>query len=99
MQFIIPTDHPCLPGHFPGRPIVPGVVMLDRIIDAVETSHGAVAGLRLPQVKFLKPLFPGEQAEVELQGQSPRWRFKVLRGADLLASGELVADASEAPAA
>ena len=47
--------------------------------------------LRLPQVKFLKPLLPGQLASVELQGQAPRWRFRVLRGDDLLASGEIVA--------
>lgn len=27
----IPADHPCLPGHFPGRPIVPAVVILDEV--------------------------------------------------------------------
>ncbi len=27
----IPADHPSLPGHFPGRPIVPAVVILDEV--------------------------------------------------------------------
>jgi 3-hydroxymyristoyl/3-hydroxydecanoyl-(acyl carrier protein) dehydratase len=92
MQFIIPADHPSLPGHFPGRPIVPGVVLLDRVIEAVESSSGPLPPLRLPQVKFLMPLLPGQTATVELSGQSPRWRFRVLREADLLASGEIVAE-------
>ena len=93
MQFIIPVDHPSLPGHFPGRPIVPGVVLLDRVIDAIEAGHGPLPPLRLPQVKFLKPLLPGQQALVELQGGTPRWRFRVLHGEELLASGEIVAEA------
>jgi 3-hydroxymyristoyl/3-hydroxydecanoyl-(acyl carrier protein) dehydratase len=92
MQFIIPADHPSLPGHFPGRPIVPGVVLLDRVIEAVESSSGPLPPLRLPQVKFLMPLLPGQTATVELSGQAPRWRFRVLREADLLASGEIVAE-------
>ena len=91
MQFIIPADHPSLAGHFPERPIVPGVVLLDRVIDAIEAVHGALPPLRLPQVKFLKPLLPGQAASIQLQGQAPRWRFRVLRGDDLLASGEIVA--------
>ena len=91
MQFIIPADHPSLAGHFPGRPIVPGVVLLDRVIDAIAMAHGELPPLRLPQVKFLQPLLPDQSAAVELQGQSPRWRFRVLRGDDLLASGEIVA--------
>ncbi len=101
MQFIIPADHPSLPGHFPGNPIVPGVVLLDRVMDAIEAGHGALPALRMPQVKFLKPLLPGEPAAVHLQGTAPRWRFQVLRGGELLASGELVAigPAAEGPAA
>lgn len=100
-SFVIPSDHPSLPGHFPGRPLVPGVVLLDRVLDAVDTAHaaaglGALPGpLRLPQVKFLQPLLPGEPARVELErieASAPRWRFRVLRGVDLLASGEVVVD-------
>lgn len=36
MDFVVPHDHPCLPGHFPGRPVVPGVVVLDHVLQAVE---------------------------------------------------------------
>ena len=91
MQFSIPHDHPSLPGHFPGRPIVPGVVLLERVLEAIEATHGPLGGLRLPQVKFLQPLLPGEQAQVELAGGAPRWQFRVLCDATLLASGEIVA--------
>ena len=94
MPFMIPADHPSLPGHVPGRPLVPGVVVLDRVLEAIESHDGTLpAGLRLPQVKFLQPLLPGEAARVEIDGVAPRWRFRVLRGDVLLASGEVVADA------
>lgn len=89
MQFSIPTDHASLPGHFPGRPIVPGVVLLDRVLDAIEATHGPLGPLRLPQVKFVQPLLPGEPAEVMISGAAPRWRFRVLRGDVLLGSGEV----------
>ena len=92
MQFIIPADHPSLPGHFPGRPIVPGVVLLDRVIEAIEAGHGPLPPLRLPQVKVLKPLLPGQSASVELLGEAPRWRFRVLREHEVLASGEIVVE-------
>lgn len=98
ISFVIPADHPCLPGHFPGRPLVPGVVLLDRVLDAVQAAYPQPpsAAWRLPQVKFLQPLRPGERAAVDLQplasvADAPRWRFRILRGAEVLASGEIVA--------
>ncbi|MGV8940749.1 MAG: hypothetical protein ACOH1P_04315 [Lysobacter sp.] len=101
-SFVIPVDHPCLPGHFPGRPLVPGVVMLDRVLDAVGAAYPqpATATWRLPQVKFLQPLRPGETATVELlpvasPQDAARWRFRVLRGADVLASGEITAGSAQ----
>lgn len=96
MSFRIGADHPCLPGHFPGRPVVPGVVLLDQVVAAIEAAHGPLPALRLPQVKFARPLLPGEAARVELEprgdASAPRWRFRVVRedGA-LLASGEAAA--------
>jgi 3-hydroxyacyl-[acyl-carrier-protein] dehydratase len=58
---IIRADHPTLPGHFPGAPLVPGVVILDEVIAAlIDWRQGwELTGVRL--VKFLAPL-PPEQA-------------------------------------
>ena len=96
MHFTVPVDHPALPGHFPGQPVVPGVVVLDRVIEAIEAGHGPLPPLRLPQVKFLHPLLPGQAAQVCLEGEAPRWRFRVLRGDTVLASGEVVVAAMAA---
>lgn len=85
----IDAGHPCLPGHFPGRPIVPGVVLLERVIEAIEATHGPLPPLALPLVKFVQPLLPGEDACIVVEGEAPRWRFRVLRGEALLASGEV----------
>lgn len=90
MDFVVDHAHPALPGHFPGNPIVPGVVLLEHVVEAIEAAHGPLQSLRLPQVKFLQPLLPGEAARVELDGAAPRWRFRVLRGGAVLASGEVV---------
>lgn len=93
-RFTVPHDHPCLPGHFPGRPIVPGVVVLDRVLAAIEAGYGGAPGaLGMPQVKFAQPLLPGEEARIEVEAlpdiAPPRWRFRVLRDDALLASGEV----------
>lgn len=97
VPFVIDPDHPSLPGHFPGRPVVPGVVLLDRVLALLELRHPKLAGvaLRLPQVKFLQPLLPGEEAAIDLQPPTmpglQRWRFRILRGEVVLASGDIAA--------
>lgn len=85
--FRIAPDHPALDGHFPGDPIVPGVVILEHALIALGLD--AHPGLQLPQVKFLQPLRPDEEARIETSGAAPRWRFRVVRGDVLLASGEV----------
>lgn len=90
MKFRIGADHPALPGHFPGRPIVPGVVILDRVQQAIARSDVAInAPLTLAQVKFLQPLLPSEDADIVLESTPRGWKFRVLRGDALIASGDL----------
>ncbi len=55
---LIAADHPCLAGHFPGNPIVPGVVLLDEVLRAFADWRPADRPVGIPQVKFLAPLRP-----------------------------------------
>lgn len=88
--FRIAADHPCLPGHFPSQPVVPGVVVLDEVLALARAQFGTRALLRMPQVKFAAPLLPEQDAMVEFEPRGERLRFRVLRGEDVIASGELV---------
>ena len=57
----VPADHPAFAGHFPGRPIVPGVVLLDRAILCAEKMLGTpVASWQVGNAKFLSPVLPEE---------------------------------------
>lgn len=92
LDFRVAADHPSLPGHFPSRPVVPGVVLLERVMEAIEAAGGAELGaLRMPQIKFLRPLLPEQTARIEVQAQDRRWRFRIVRGDETIASGEVAA--------
>lgn len=86
------ADHPSLAGHFPGRPVVPGVVIVDEVAARARRLLGCGNGpRRMPQVKFIAPLLPDEDARILLEADAAalRVRFRVLRGEQLLATGEL----------
>ncbi|HSH86804.1 MAG TPA: hypothetical protein VK958_06065 [Methylophilus sp.] len=65
---IIPIDHPAFAGHFPGTPIVPGVVLLDEVLYALRRDIGlTVTDWQISSVKFLSPLTPGESVSLEYE--------------------------------
>lgn len=86
----IARSHPSLAGHFPGDPVVPGVVVLERVAAAWKASRGAQVDSL--DAKFSVPLRPDENATIELQGDGVRARFVVLRAdGQTVARGTLVA--------
>lgn len=82
----IASAHPALPGHFPGNPIVPGVVLLDRIAAAIENSGERLA--RIGVVKFLTPLKPDEHATLAIARDGTRVSFRIDRDGTPILRGE-----------
>jgi 3-hydroxyacyl-[acyl-carrier-protein] dehydratase len=79
-EFIVPANHPSLPGHFPGQPIVPAVVLLDAVLATIRAGR-ACALQSIPVAKFLQPVLPDERIELRIQfsamdGAQSRVSFK-----------------------
>jgi len=87
--FVVAESHPALPGHFPGRPVVPGVVLLDRVAALIERAWAArVCGLT--QAKFLRPLLPGQVAQIHIDDDgSASVRFRIEHAHAVIASGSI----------
>jgi 3-hydroxymyristoyl/3-hydroxydecanoyl-(acyl carrier protein) dehydratase len=57
----IAADHPAYAGHFPGTPVLPGVVLLDATLGALEKAGKGPAGhWEVSSAKFQSPVRPGE---------------------------------------
>lgn len=88
LQLSVAADHPCIPGHFPGDPIVPGVVLLDRIRTLLESGSPERRIIGLRYAKFHSPLRPGNSCEVRLtHAESDSVRFECMQGNTRIASG------------
>jgi 3-hydroxyacyl-[acyl-carrier-protein] dehydratase len=94
LSLSIAQDHPSLPGHFPGQPIVPGVVLLDEVILAAERQSAfaeffGTSPFEIPACKFLAPVLPGAHLTLMLahDNTGKSLTFKLLQADQLVASG------------
>ncbi len=63
----IPHDHPAFEGHFPGLPILPGVVLLAEVLAGIEEQLGGpLDNVLIKVAKFHATVGPGARLEVEL---------------------------------
>ncbi|NLZ11245.1 hypothetical protein [Neopusillimonas aromaticivorans] len=90
--FIVPADHRCLQGHFPGNPVVPGVLLLSEVLTGLGANIKAKP-ITIKSARFTAQLLPNEQARVsyKIKDKSIRYEVTVLRDATTvaIASGSL----------
>jgi len=86
----VPRDGPLFEGHFPGRPLLPGIAELVLVAQALSPEGDAGDVSAIPFVRFRGLVLPGDLLEVEA---TPRdqdsLRFEARRAGEIVANGAL----------
>lgn len=96
----VTIDEPFFQGHFPGRPIMPGVLMVEAMAQvggvlvrlSTGTDDNLVYFMSIEKAKFRKPVLPGDQLRFEVEAVQSRgkaWKFK----GRTLVEGKIVCEA------
>jgi 3-hydroxymyristoyl/3-hydroxydecanoyl-(acyl carrier protein) dehydratase len=82
------ADHPAYAGHFPGHPVLPGVVLLDSALLVLARHLGRTEGIgQIKSAKFLSPVLPGEELDLIFEvSASGDLRFEIRAGERAVAS-------------
>ena len=88
----VPDDHPAFAGHFPGAPILPGVVILDVALNVIAEAHQLMLDqCEIGSVKFLNRVRGGDMLAFHHQRlASGTIQFEVCLSDTLVASGTLL---------
>ncbi|MFH2218798.1 MAG: 3-hydroxyacyl-ACP dehydratase FabZ [Pseudomonadota bacterium] len=98
----VTINEPFFQGHFPGAPIMPGVLIIEAmaqagVVLAAESMAGEKRGglaffMGMDKVKFRKPVVPGDQLILELKTLRKRGKVFKMSGTARV-DGRLVAEA------
>lgn len=97
----VTANEPFFPGHFPGQPIMPGVLIIEAMaqtggilmLNSVEDpAEKLVFFMGIDKAKFRKPVVPGDQLILEAELLSKRNRFVVIK-ANAKVGNKIVAEA------
>ncbi len=97
VDIVIRTDHPAFAGHFPGMPIIPGVVLLDEALWAISSRTGIdLDAITVTSIKFKSFVRPGQPLTLRYEPMPRgRYRFELMCAQRRVANGMIAAAAPD----
>ncbi|WP_157931339.1 3-hydroxyacyl-ACP dehydratase FabZ family protein [Mycobacteroides abscessus] len=84
-----------LEGHYPGFPILPGVLLIDAVRQVAESAQGTRLRLcGIERARFVRPLLPGDEVELTVSVSSRTDRLIRALAKGVRADGEAAAELS-----
>ncbi len=85
----ISAEHPAYEGHFPGNPVLPGVILIDATLHAIANLIGVPLNqCCLTSIKFLNVVRPGQALTLQFQHEPPStFRFAIVAHGQTAAKG------------
>jgi 3-hydroxymyristoyl/3-hydroxydecanoyl-(acyl carrier protein) dehydratase len=69
-NILIPADHPCFEGHFPGHPVFPAVAQIDLVLDYLQKKWDRDLTIQeIRKAKFPAPILPDTVLHMSLKIQ------------------------------
>lgn len=84
----VPANAACLIGHFPGRPIVPGAVLLGYAAHHIETEGFKISNIK--RIKFFRPLLPDQPFTIDTTPLKDRTTVTWSTGDTILARATVI---------
>jgi 3-hydroxymyristoyl/3-hydroxydecanoyl-(acyl carrier protein) dehydratase len=97
LDWRVPAELDCWPGHFPEQSVLPGFLQIDWLMRAIEAWTGRSSRLvRIEALKFKQLVLPEERLTLRLQRDSGSavFRFRLGNGDVIISSGRVVFDAT-----
>jgi 3-hydroxyacyl-[acyl-carrier-protein] dehydratase len=96
---VVPAEGGCFEGHFPGQPILPGVVLLDLALHALAGTRSRALALRgITFARLRQLVVPGDRLELAARElDDARVRIDLWRGEALVANAELSLGVPDSP--
>jgi 3-hydroxymyristoyl/3-hydroxydecanoyl-(acyl carrier protein) dehydratase len=96
-HWTVPADHPAFAGHFPGTPILPGVMLLDTVLHVIAAAAGITPDIcEIRSVKFLSPAKPGDELVIQhIISDGGTIHFDIVAGMRNIANGSIAMRAPE----